>query len=187
MLAAVAILSACADSSLPPQESDSPSVQENTVSQDFEKIAETEPEQPESLPATVLREDPVGNPPAADSAAGAAEVSVPTDNIAVISITGDGKEILQSLEVTFKDGDTVFDLTADVTLARGIQRDFSGRGKSVYITGIDNLYEMDRGPESGWIYLVNGVSPSMSCGAYTVNAGDIIEWRYTTTASAVSQ
>ncbi len=45
--------------------------------------------------------------------------------------------------------------------------------------GIDNIFEFDYGVKSGWIYRVNGSIYSKSAGAYTVKAGDVIEWLYT--------
>lgn len=45
--------------------------------------------------------------------------------------------------------------------------------------GINNLFEFDHGPRSGWLYRVNGSMHSKSAGAFTVNAGDVIEWLYT--------
>jgi hypothetical protein len=51
--------------------------------------------------------------------------------------------------------------------------------KSNYIEGIANIYEMDAGPLSGWMYKVNGVFPSVGCGRYELKVGDVIEWIYT--------
>lgn len=54
---------------------------------------------------------------------------------------------------------------------------FTARG--AYISGIGGLSEGDLGPQSGWVYSVNGVFPSVSCTAYRLNANDSIAWRYT--------
>jgi len=50
---------------------------------------------------------------------------------------------------------------------------------SVYIAGINNLYEFDCGELSGWMYRVNGWFPNYGCSAYTLKQGDVIEWLYT--------
>ena len=50
---------------------------------------------------------------------------------------------------------------------------------SVYVSGISNIYEFDFGDLSGWLYFVNGESPSLSCAEYIRSDGDSIEWRYT--------
>ena len=48
-----------------------------------------------------------------------------------------------------------------------------------YIEGINNVYEMDFGKSSGWIYFVNGESPSVGSESYVLSDGDEIEWHYT--------
>ena len=50
---------------------------------------------------------------------------------------------------------------------------------SYYIEGMNQLYEFDGGPQSGWMYSVNSWFPNYGCSSYTVNDGDVIEWRYT--------
>ena len=50
---------------------------------------------------------------------------------------------------------------------------------SYYIEGINQLYEFDCGQNSGWMYCVNGWFPNYGCSSYTVEDGDVIEWRYT--------
>ena len=40
-------------------------------------------------------------------------------------------------------------------------------------------YEYDFGDLSGWVYHVNGISPSRGCGDYVLSDGDRIEWLYT--------
>ena len=50
---------------------------------------------------------------------------------------------------------------------------------AVYIEGIGNLYEFDCGPQSGWMYFVNEVSPSIGCSSYTLADGDAVSFRYT--------
>ena len=50
---------------------------------------------------------------------------------------------------------------------------------SVYIQGINYLYEFSCGPLSGWMYKVNGEFPNRGCSKYELNDGDVIEWVYT--------
>lgn len=50
---------------------------------------------------------------------------------------------------------------------------------SAYIEGIGNLYEMDCGELSGWVYKVNGAWPGYGCSRYALQDGDVIEWLYT--------
>lgn len=87
--------------------------------------------------------------------------------------------ILDFTHVPVEEGDTVLDVMIRETRARRLQMEFSGRGAMAYVKGIDNLYEFDEGPESGWLYRVNGVFPDRSAGIWPAEAGDVIEWLYT--------
>jgi hypothetical protein len=51
-------------------------------------------------------------------------------------------------------------------------------GLTAYVKGIDNLYEFDKGPESGWIYFINGERATQSAGVYKPAEGDSIVWQY---------
>ncbi|GGF83934.1 hypothetical protein GCM10010912_31420 [Paenibacillus albidus] len=98
-----------------------------------------------------------------------------------MSIVGDEEHgtILAATEVEVEKGDSVLDLLKRITRGNKVQMEFSGAKGFAYVEGIDNLYEFDRGAESGWMYRVNGEFPSKSAGAYTVTPGDTIEWLYT--------
>lgn len=91
--------------------------------------------------------------------------------------------ILDSAEFSISEGDTVFDVLTDAAKTYGIQVENSGGAGNahgnVYISGINYLYELEYGDLSGWIYHVNGVSPSVNCGEYVLNDGDVIDWLYT--------
>jgi len=50
---------------------------------------------------------------------------------------------------------------------------------SVYIVGINNLYEFDCGELSGWRYKVNGLFPNYGGSRYGLKDWDVIEWVYT--------
>ncbi len=83
--------------------------------------------------------------------------------------------------VSWKAGDTVFDALLAVTKDRELHMEYVSTPlyQSSYIEGIGNLYEMDAGPLSGWMYKVNGVFPGVGCSRYELEAGDVIEWVYT--------
>ncbi len=78
------------------------------------------------------------------------------------------------------DGDTVFDILNRVTKETGIPMEFTSSPVygSNYIEGINSLYEFDCGPNSGWVYFVNGERPSIGCDKYVVKDGDDIRWYY---------
>lgn len=95
-------------------------------------------------------------------------------------VPGDGV-LLAQVQVPLEEGETAFSLLQRQAQANGIHLEVSytpGTG-SAYVEGIGNLYEFDCGQLSGWLYLVNGVSPSVSCSDCLLSDGDRVEWVYT--------
>ena len=89
--------------------------------------------------------------------------------------------LIPETQVPLEEGDTPFSLLQELTRANGIHLEFSftpGTG-SAYVEGISNLYQFDCGPLSGWLFLVNGASPSVSCSDYVLSDGDVVEWAFT--------
>ncbi|RXT06467.1 DUF4430 domain-containing protein [Ammoniphilus sp. CFH 90114] len=99
----------------------------------------------------------------------------------MISIKGDEEVgiILAATEVTFESGESVLDILKKVTKEKKIQMEYRGTGPIAYVEGIDNLYEFDRGPKSGWMYRVNGSFGKKSAGDVQIKPNDQIEWIYT--------
>lgn len=93
---------------------------------------------------------------------------------------GDGT-ILPKTEVVCYDGETVWDVLNRECKARGIQLESSHTAKygSVYVEGINNLYEFSCGDLSGWCYSVDGWFPNYGCSRYVLKEGEYIRWRYT--------
>lgn len=107
---------------------------------------------------------------------------VPTDGI-----------ILNNVQVEIDAGDTAFDVIkkaceSNVCNANcrycqssGVQLEYTYNPgfKTYYIEGIHQIYEKDCGSQSGWMYSVNGVFPSIGSSSYTVKSGDKIIFAYT--------
>lgn len=89
--------------------------------------------------------------------------------------------ILYKTAVNFKDGESVFDVLLRETRNRGIHMEYKYDPvfESHYIKGINQLYEFDCGPGSGWMYYVNGTKPNYGVNQYKLKQGDNIEIRYT--------
>ncbi len=89
--------------------------------------------------------------------------------------------ILPLTRVGFSEGDTAFDVLKRVCDNAGIQIEYSWTPiyDSYYIEGINYLYEFDCGPESGWMYKVNGWFPNRGCSTYKLSDGDAIVICYT--------
>lgn len=116
-----------------------------------------------------------------ENSIGTVTLTVRCDTIADKSashIPDDGV-ILDITEFEIEDGDTVYDVLLDAASKHRIHIETSGAGNSIYVEGINNIYEMDFGDLSGWMYFVNGSSASVGCGEYKIFADDEIEWLYT--------
>lgn len=91
--------------------------------------------------------------------------------------------ILSETEYVLRPGDTVFDILDRAVRYNRIQMEYQGANKnnfgSVYIQGINYLYEFSCGTLSGWMYMVNGEFPDYGCSKYELKDGDVIEWVYT--------
>lgn len=89
--------------------------------------------------------------------------------------------IMPAQEISFNEGESVFDVLQRVTRENKIHMEFEDTPvyNSAYIEGIHNLYEFDCGELSGWMYKVNGWFPNYGCSRYQLSDGDVIEWVYT--------
>ncbi|OLN33116.1 DUF4430 domain-containing protein [Desulfosporosinus metallidurans] len=87
--------------------------------------------------------------------------------------------ILPPTKVEFKEGETVFDVLKIVVRENNIQMQYEGSSGTAYIKAINNLYELDGGPLSGWMYCVNKVYANYGCNQTKLKNGDTIEWNYT--------
>ena len=89
--------------------------------------------------------------------------------------------ILAPTTVTFSEGESVFDVLRRVCRERAIHMEYTDTPAygSAYLEGIGNLYELDCGPLSGWMYSVNGWFPNYGCSRYTLRDGDVVRWVYT--------
>ncbi len=96
---------------------------------------------------------------------------VPTDGV-----------IFPETTVTFSEGESVFQVLQRELKKANIHMEFEKTPvyHSAYIEGIANLYEMDCGELSGWMYAVNDWFPNYGCSQYTLKAGDVVRWVYTT-------
>lgn len=133
-----------------------------------------------AAPTETGRSAPDGKPAAGESGDKSAAAPDEGKSVCTIAIYEGGNTILEPTVADFKEGDHVLDILKKVTRSGKIQMEYrGGENSGAYVEGIGNLYEFDRGAESGWMYNVNGKYPNYGCGAYKVKKGDVIEWRYT--------
>lgn len=88
--------------------------------------------------------------------------------------------IMDLTEVEIEEGDTVLKVLKKLMKENKIQMETSGSGDSEYVKGINNIYEFDKGPQSGWTFYVNNEMATEGAGKLKVNDGDIIAWVYVT-------
>lgn len=89
--------------------------------------------------------------------------------------------IFETKTVTFYEGESVFNVLQREMKKSKIHMEFANTPmyNSVYIEGINNLYEFDCGELSGWMYKVNGWFPNYGASRYQIKEGDVVEWVYT--------
>lgn len=89
--------------------------------------------------------------------------------------------ILMRTEYVLRPGDTVYDVLDRAVRHNKIQMEciYSPNYGSVYVQGINHLYEFSCGELSGWMYMVNGEFPNYGCSKYELKDGDEIIWCYT--------
>ena len=110
-----------------------------------------------------------------------AEPDKDADTITVtFTIKGLNKKVWASGEFTVKEGSTVYHLLRDAAAANeitvvGLEK---GYVSSMTYNG-ETLAEFANGKSSGWLYYVNGELPKVGITAYTLKAGDKVEWLYT--------
>ncbi|MGN0486551.1 MAG: DUF4430 domain-containing protein [Acutalibacteraceae bacterium] len=101
--------------------------------------------------------------------------------------------ILHKTKVSFTKGESAFDVLrracqenvcsdrCQYCLKNGIQLEYTYTPafETYYVEGIHQIYEMDCGSSSGWMYSVNGSFPSVGSSDYRVAPGDNIVFSYT--------
>ena len=95
--------------------------------------------------------------------------------------------ILRSVRVPFSEKETAFDATKRALEYAGIPMEYSWTPlyNSFYLEGIGHLYELDGGPESGWLYRINGWYPGSGASSCVLQDGDEIRWTYSCTGMEV--
>lgn len=89
--------------------------------------------------------------------------------------------IFPKTTVTFYEGESVFNVLLREMKRNKIHFEYAKTPayNSVYIEGINNIYEFDCGELSGWKYKVNDWFPNYGCSRYQLKNNDSIEIHYT--------
>ncbi len=112
-------------------------------------------------------------------------VEIRCDSILGRDISGDWTPpadgvLMPATPVKFTRGESVYDVLRRVCKNSGldINYNFLPMISGYYITRIGGLQELDCGPNSGWLYRVNGWYPNYGPSKYEVEEGDVIVWAY---------
>lgn len=81
--------------------------------------------------------------------------------------------------VTLDNGSSAYDAVQLACNKQGVHMTTVNSGYGKYVKGFNNIDEKDCGSQSGWLYFVNGNSPSKSCSKYKLSNGDNVVFSYT--------
>lgn len=89
--------------------------------------------------------------------------------------------ILGPIKVEFNEGETVYDVLQRELKKRKIHMEVvkSPIDNSVFTEGINNIYKLDCGEQSGWLYKVNKWFPYYGYDQYKLQNNDVVEVAYT--------
>ncbi len=107
------------------------------------------------------------------SSSSSSQASTITVSVTIDASAGGGS--VSTTSVSLDAGATVY----AALLATGAQVNASFSSMGAYVASINGLAEFDCGSNSGWLYSVNGVDPSVGCSNYTLSDGDVVRWHYT--------
>lgn len=113
---------------------------------------------------------------------GSVTISIRCDRVVGMAehIPSDGI-ILDTATFDIEEGDTVYSILIEAAKKYKLQIDQNTSGTMTYVSGINNIGEMDFGDVSGWTYTINGEVAMVGASEYVLKDGDVIEWKYALT------
>ncbi|MGH4123455.1 MAG: DUF4430 domain-containing protein [Clostridium sp.] len=89
---------------------------------------------------------------------------------------------IQPITIELKSGDTAWSVLKTELDKHNFKYEYEWTEKygSIYVQSMDGDGEFDHGSGSGWMYNVNGTYPMFGASKYTLENGDVLQWRYTT-------
>ncbi len=104
--------------------------------------------------------------------------TTPAEDTVSVTVRSNSGTIASNSTMTIEDGKTTaLDVLKTLLNAKGIDYVIKG---GYYVSEINGLGEFDKGENSGWLYSVNGTTPSTTASAeYKLNDGDVVLWYYT--------
>lgn len=94
-----------------------------------------------------------------------------------VTIDGSAAEVEPlTSELSLDEGATVY----DALVATGADVNAQDSQYGMYVAGINGLASGDHGDMSGWLFAVNGETPSEGASKVELKDGDVVTWTYTT-------
>ena len=100
-------------------------------------------------------------------------------NFVCFAVFGKDGETILGAFVKYQANLSAAEWSEKICRAKNIAFVHSGAGALYYVKGINNLFEYDEGPESGWVYSVNCEFTGLGSGSYIIQPGDYLVWHYT--------
>lgn len=119
-------------------------------------------------------------PKSANSSAAPSKPAAKYVTLTIDATKGGDGVVASSKRVEICEGDTVYSVLKSYCDKNNIILAASKSGKGVYVSAIDGVAQFDNGPQSGWIYSVDGVFSQQDCNSYKLKGGENIKWVYTT-------
>ncbi len=109
------------------------------------------------------------------------EPTSPDEITVYVGVRTDTETWLSSQAVTVKSDATVYHAFVEALDKAGMSQTGAAGGYVKSITNKDGvtLAEKDKGPNSGWMYTVNGKLPNVPLTSYSLSDGDTVLWYYT--------
>ena len=86
--------------------------------------------------------------------------------------------LLRETNIKLENGASAFEALYKAAKENKLPLDYSDT-TTIYVKGINHIYEFDYGDLSGWMYEVNGEEKSVGSGDYILKEGDRLVWFYT--------
>ncbi|OON92270.1 MAG: hypothetical protein ATN33_07645 [Epulopiscium sp. Nele67-Bin001] len=96
----------------------------------------------------------------------------------ILTVEGlnDGSVVLPEINIPLKEHDTIIDLTVRALLNVNLPFNVTGIGRDSTITSINGISQKSEAVGYGWVYMVDGVFPTVSPALYYPSANENIEW-----------
>lgn len=106
-------------------------------------------------------------------------------DVCSIKVLGSKGATVLDAETYLEEGMSVLSATEQALNDNNLTMEVVGAGEMAYVNGIAQLFAGDEGPNSGWLFYINGELPDKGCTVITVKPNDQIEWVFVEDFNAI--